>query len=145
MRDRKSSVVAAVAVSAAIAVAAPSAVMSSPARSATPTAGALSCAGALSWQRAGRVVGRVATIVGPVASTKYASWSNGSPTFLNMGVPYPNPRRFTVVIWIENRAAFGRPEVRYRGRTICVRGTVRTYQGVPEIFARSPSQIQVVR
>jgi DNA/RNA endonuclease YhcR with UshA esterase domain len=99
----------------------------------------------VSWQRAKTVVGRVATIVGPVASTKYASWSNGSPTFINMGVAYPNPRRFQVVIWSESRGAFGRPELRYRGRTICVRGSVSSYEGVPEIEARSPSQIRIVK
>jgi hypothetical protein len=100
----------------------------------------VTCRGAVSWQRAYSMVGRVATIVGPVASTKYASSSNGSPTFLDIGRPYPN-EGLTVVIWIENRSAFGRPEVRYRGRTICIRGLVRTYQGSPEIEARAPSQI----
>jgi hypothetical protein len=90
-------------------------------------------------------VGRVATIRGRVAGTRFASSSSGSPTFLNVGVKYPNPRRFTVVIWIENRSAFGRPEVRYRQKSICVRGLVRSYGGVPEIVARSPSQIRVVR
>jgi DNA/RNA endonuclease YhcR with UshA esterase domain len=59
-------------------------------------------------------------------------------------VDYPDPRRFTVVIWIENRASFGRPEVRYRGHTICVRRIVESYRGVPEIEARSPSQIRVL-
>ena len=87
----------------------------------------------------------MATIRGPVVGTRFASASNGSPTFLNVGLNYPNPRRFTVVIWIENRSAFGRPEVRYRRKTICVRGLVRSYRGVPEVFARSPSQIRVVR
>jgi hypothetical protein len=87
----------------------------------------------------------VATIRGRVAGTRFASASNGSPTFLNLGVNYPNPRRFVVVIWIENRSGFGRPEVRYRSKTICVRGRVRSYRGVPEIEARSPSQIRVIR
>jgi len=145
MRDRKSSIIAALAGSATVAAIVGSAVMSGSAQSATPAARAITCAGAVSWQRAGTVVGRVATISGPVVSTKYASWSNGSPTFLNLGVPYPNPRRLQVVIWGENRAAFGRPEIRYRGHTICVRGTVKLYRGVPEIIARSPTQIQIVR
>jgi hypothetical protein len=87
----------------------------------------------------------VATIRGRVAGTRFASASNGSPTFLNLGVNYPNQRRFTVVIWIENRSAFGRPEVRYRRKNICVRGRVRSYRGFPEIEARSPSQIRVIR
>ena len=116
--------------------------------SAAPTsslrAGALSCAGAAQWQRAAAFNGRVATLKGPVASTKYARYSNGSPTFLNIGRPYPN-EGFTVVIWIENRAAFGRPEVRYRRHTICIRGLVGSYDGVPEIVARSPRQIRIIR
>jgi hypothetical protein len=105
----------------------------------------LTCSGAISWQNARSAVGRTATIRGRVAGTRFASASNGSPTFLNLGVNYPNPRRFTVVIWIENRGAFGRPEIRYRGKSICVRGRVQSYGGVPEIEARSPAQIKVLR
>ena len=102
-----------------------------------------SCAGAVSWQNARRVVGRVATIRGNVAGTYYAVSSTGSPTFLNLGVDYPSPRRVTVVIWQQNRVRFGRPEMRYRGRTICVRGYIGTYAGVPDIEARSPAQIAI--
>jgi hypothetical protein len=103
------------------------------------------CKGAVSWQSARRYIGHVATIRGPVASTKFAVSSNGSPTFLNIGAAYPSLRRFTVVIWIENRGRFGVPEVRYRGHTICVRGFVDEYAGVPEIEATSPTQIAVAR
>jgi hypothetical protein len=105
----------------------------------------VTCRGAISWQNARSAIGRVATIRGRVAGTRFASTSSGSPTFLNVGANYPNPRRFTVVIWIENRGAFGRPEMRYRRKNICVRGRVTSYEGVPEIEARSPSQIRVVR
>lgn len=104
-----------------------------------------SCAGAVTWTRARAMVGRVATIKGRVAGTHYASSNNGSPTFLNVGVDYPNSRRFTVVIWGSDRSRFGRPETRYAGRTVCVRGVVETYQGVPEIEVSSPSQIKVAR
>jgi hypothetical protein len=107
-------------------------------------AGQLSCAGAASWKRAGAFVGRVATLKGPVKSTKYAAYSSGSPTFLDIGRPYPR-EGLAIVIWSDNRSAFGRPEVKYRGRTICVRGAVHRYQGVPEIVARSKSQIRIIR
>ena len=107
-------------------------------------AGQLSCAGAASWKRAGAFTGRVAKLKGPVKSTKYAAYSNGSPTFLDIGRPYPH-EGLAIVIWIENRPAFGRPEVRYRGHTICVRGAVHRYNGVPEIVARSPRQIGIIR
>jgi hypothetical protein len=103
----------------------------------------LTCSGAVSWQKARTMVGRVATVQGRVAGTHYAASSNGSPTFLNLGVDYPNPNRFVVLIWSENRAAFGTPEVRYRGRTICVRGLVANYHGVPEIVARTTNQIKI--
>jgi hypothetical protein len=104
-----------------------------------------SCAGAVSWQRARANVGRVVTVKGRVVGALYASSSNGSPTFLDIGADYPSPRRLTVVIWIENRGRFTAPERRYRGHTICIRGLVDTYEGVAQIEARSPSQIFVAR
>jgi|1186.fasta_scaffold740502_1 hypothetical protein len=115
------------------------------AETASPKFRSASCAGAVDWRNARRVIGRVATIRGYVAGAKYASSSNGSPTFLNLGVDYPSSRRVTVVIWDENRARFGRPESRYLRRTICVRGFVDTYAGVPDIEATSPSQIALAR
>jgi hypothetical protein len=107
------------------------------------TSASATCRGAVTWTAARTVVGRVATVKGPVVGSVFARSSNGSPTFLNLGRDYPSPARFTVVIWIENRAAFGTPERRYRGRTICVRGLVKLYRGSPEVVARSPSQIAI--
>ena len=86
-------------------------------------------------------MGRVATVKGRVAGAIFASSSSGSPTFLNLGVDYPSPRRFVALIWIEDRTKFGAPERTYRGRTICVRGLVESYRGVAQIVVRSPSQI----
>lgn len=104
-----------------------------------------SCRGAVTWQSARNYVGRTATVKGPVASTKYAVSSTGSPTFLDIGAAYPSSRRFTVVIWSQRRARFGSPERRYRGHTICVRGLVESYQGLPQIEATSPAQIAIMR
>jgi hypothetical protein len=104
-----------------------------------------SCSRAVSWDRARSVVGRTAAIKGRVASTHYAVASNGSPTFLNLGRPYPDPRRFQVVIWREDRSKFGSaPERRYRGRLVCVTGYVELYQGVPEIEADAGRQIRIL-
>ena len=111
--------------------------------SAATGASSASCSGAVSWRSAPRMVGRVATIKGPVRSTKYASYSNGSPTFLDIGRGYPSPSRFTVVIWGSSRSNFSSPENKYYGRTICVRGLVRSYDGHAEIHASSPSQIAI--
>ena len=109
--------------------------------SAAPSRSTASCAGAIGWGSASRMIGQVATVKGRVAGTKFASSSNGSPTFLNLGVDYPSSRRFTVVIWGRDRSRFRSPESTYRGKTICVRGLIRPYQGIAEVFASSPSQI----
>jgi DNA/RNA endonuclease YhcR with UshA esterase domain len=91
------------------------------------------------------MVGRRATIRGRVVDSYFASSSSGQPTFLNMGHAYPNPSRFTIVIWRENRGTFGgSPENRFLGHVLCVTGLVQTYGGVPEIIARSAAQIRVV-
>ena len=75
-----------------------------------------SCAGAVSWSSASRMIGKIATVKGPVRGTKYASSSSDSPTFLNLGRDYPSLSRFTVVIWGENRGRFGTPERTYAAR-----------------------------
>jgi hypothetical protein len=67
------------------------------------------------------------------------------PHLVGCCAAYPSPRRVQVVIWIENRARFGAPELRYRGHTVCVRGLVDSYDGIPEIEATSPGQIAVAR
>ena len=109
--------------------------------SASTTSPTVSCARAVSWNRAASLIGRVATVKGRVAGAFFASASNGSPTFLNLGVDYPSPRRFTIVIWGRDRKKFHSPENSYRGRTVCVRGLIRPYAGIAEVFASSPSQI----
>ncbi len=77
--------------------------------------------------------------------TRYASGSSGQPTFLNVGRDYPNPDRFTVVIWGDTRDNFPfAPEVEYDNRTICVTGLIETFEGVPQIIADTPSDIEIV-
>jgi hypothetical protein len=49
------------------------------------------------------------------------------------------------IIWLENRARFGRPETRYRGKNICVHGYVSSYRGTPQVEASSPAQIALAR
>jgi len=97
---------------------------------------------AISCHEAKDHIGERTAVYGTVVSTKYASESNGKPTFLNMGYAHPNPDRFTVVIWEENRGKFPQPpEDYYNGKTIYVSGLIVLYNGVPEIEVTSPSQI----
>ncbi len=87
-------------------------------------------------------VGETATVCGNVVSTRYASTTKGQPTFLNLDKPYPN-QMFTVVIWGSNRSKFGKPEVEYNEKRICVTGKIAEYRGVPEVIADAPAQITV--
>jgi len=88
-----------------------------------------------------RYIGKRVAVCGQVASANFAARSRGRPTFLNLDRPYPN-QIFTIVIWGENRVKFGgSPEQVYRGRRICVTGTISAYRGQPQIVASDPSQI----
>ena len=99
--------------------------------------------GAIWWDEAKDHIGDRLTVCGPVVDTCWASGSNGKPTFLNIGKPYPDPDRFTVVIWIDYRANFPQPpEDYYLGKSICVTGLIEPYKGSPQIEAQQLSQIQ---
>jgi micrococcal nuclease len=89
----------------------------------------------------GSAVGSVATVCGPVASTRYAEGSEGRPTFLNLGRPHPD-QALAIVIWGAVRGAFGGPESRYADRRVCVTGRIRLYRGKPEIVVSDPTQIR---
>jgi hypothetical protein len=87
-------------------------------------------------------IGEKATVCGKVASTRYAATTRGKPTFLNLDKPYPS-QVFTVLIWGENRTKFGAPEDQYRGKQICVTGTITEYRKAPEIVLSDPDSIEV--
>jgi micrococcal nuclease len=89
-------------------------------------------------------VGEKVTVCGKVVSTHFAGRSRGQPTFLNLDEPYPN-QIFTIVIWGSDRPKFGDPEAKYRDKDVCVTGKITSYQGVPEIAANDPSQIEIHR
>lgn len=109
----------------------------------TPTEEKELPSGAVSWNEAKHHIGERTTVYGPVVDTHWASGSKGKPTFLNMGKPYPDTERFTVVIWIQNRGNFPQaPEVYYLGKIIYVTGLITEYEGISQIEVRDPSQIE---
>ena len=98
----------------------------------------------IQWYEAINYIGEWKTVCGTVVGTHYASTSNGQPTFLNIGKDNPDPERFVVVIWGDDRGNFpSPPEDYYLGRNIAVYGLVEEYEGVAEIMVSSPSQIQL--
>jgi hypothetical protein len=86
-------------------------------------------------------IGEHATVCGVVASATFAARTKGQPTFLNLDYPYPQ-HIFTAVIWGSDRPKFGQPEGTYKGKRICVTGTIKAYRGVPEIVVTGPGQLR---
>ena len=101
--------------------------------------------GALDWSAARASIGSTATVCGPVVSTFTAASSEGSPTFLNLGVDHPDPAGFTVVIFDDHRSAFPfDPALEYDGVELCVSGEIRPHKEFVQIEARTPDQITVI-
>ena len=70
--------------------------------------------------------------------------SNGAPTFLNVGVAYPDSRGVTVVIWDDSRRLFDHdPVTTYAEQSICVFGDLYLYGDFVQVEVTSPSQIEI--
>ncbi len=96
----------------------------------------------IDWSDAGSYIGEYITVCGPVVDSKYATSTGGSPTFINIGKAYPDPDRFTILIWGDDRDKFSNPpESYYYQESICVNGLVEEYKGGLEIVVSDPSQI----
>ena len=95
----------------------------------------------VSVDQAKRAIGTFATVCVVVASSYYAKKSRGKPTFINLDKPYPN-HIFTVVIWGEDRKKFKKDiEKRLLSKSLCVRGLIGEYRGVPQIAVSEPKQL----
>ena len=94
------------------------------------------------WYQAKDHIGENATVCGPVMGAVYDVNGEGQPTFINIGNDYPNPDRFTVVIWGKYRSNFpSPPEIAYQSGTWCFTGTIEMFEGVPEIEITNLQQV----
>jgi hypothetical protein len=98
----------------------------------------------ISWSDAGNYVNQSKTVCGPVLRATFSQTTNGQPTYLDLGRAYPDPTRFSILIWGNQRANFSaEPENLYRGKTICATGKIASYRGTLEMEVRTATQIQV--
>jgi hypothetical protein len=97
-------------------------------------------AASLSPEQAAGHVGETATVCGLVASATYLPQAPQSPTFLDLGKPFPN-QIFSAIIFGSDRLKFGMPETSMRDKSICVTGTIFLYQGKPKIILHDPKQL----
>jgi len=117
---------------------------------AKPTDGPSDCDGAISCKEAKNYVGEIKIVQGKVVDTYYASGSSGQPTFLNLCYPYGDERRFTAVIWGEDRQEFidcldGPPEQVLLNGEVCVKGLIQIYEGIPEIILTQCDQLTIIQ
>lgn len=90
--------------------------------------------------QAGKFIGKEKIIEGKVADA-YRSKTN--TVFLNFDKPYPN-QCFTAVIFSSDQYKFVEsPEKYYSNKTVRIKGTIKEYQGKPEIILKTPAQIEV--
>jgi len=88
-------------------------------------------------------IGDSVSVCGKVFSTNYLPDTRESPTFLNMGAPYPNDS-LTVLIWKNTRTRFPyKPEEKLLNKQICVTGKIVNYKGKPQIVIHKEEQIQI--
>ena len=105
---------------------------------------ALKCPDAIDWSDAAQVVGESATVFGRVAGTSYRPDVAGEPTFLDIGSEFPDPRRFSAVIFREHRDDFASaPESTFLEKSVCVTGLVYERAGVQSVKITDPSQITI--
>ena len=101
------------------------------------------------WNHANFYVGKIKVVEGPVVDSMWAKGSKEQDTFLNIGAPYPQPNRFTVVILIDDRGKFTQkfppdPETHLLNKTVRVRGYIDTYRNGQQIQLSNPSDIWIV-
>jgi hypothetical protein len=107
-----------------------------------PFSGGGATVGPVASGAAGEYVEQRAEVCGAVAEVVQARDIGGNPTFVNLGGEHPE-QAFTAVIWAEARRRWDTtPEALYRGRSICVTGTVHRHEGTPQIVVSSPRQIR---
>jgi hypothetical protein len=87
-------------------------------------------------------IGEDAIVCGTVANINVSTAKRGMTTNLNLDVRYPKPS-FTVVIIGDSRYKFGDVEEAYLGKRICASGKIAKYKSIPEIEAKTPSQIVI--
>lgn len=102
---------------------------------------------AIKWTKATKYPGERKKIYGTVKEVFHAKFSNGKPTFINIGKSYPDSNRVTAVIWEEDRGKFpSSVKKKYLNKVVCVTGVIEIIDdGSISIKVSSPSQIKIIK
>ncbi len=115
------------------------------ARSANTPVSAGSCRGGITPEAATQRLNQEVTVIGPVVATGQDTNGQDTPTYLEMGAPFPDPKSLSIVILGANRNKFpAPPETLYKGKTICVVGVVQDYRQRKAIIVGTAEGITTV-
>lgn len=87
----------------------------------------------VSWEQAEDFAGTSQRVCGPVA----AVGRSDDDVFVNVGFDYPDPDRFTIVVW-----DVGSIDPIFPSTMVCATGEVTLYEGVPEIELTSQGSLE---
>lgn len=90
--------------------------------------------GGVAWNEAGGYAGTTQRVCGPLAG----AGNSTDDVFLNLGLDYPDPARFQIVLW-----DIGSVEPIPSGATLCTSGQITLYEGVAQIELRSASSVEI--
>lgn len=91
--------------------------------------------GSQQWNSDSLTPGDQTTVCGPVAGV--GEDPQTGTKFINLGVDYPAPNRFTIVLWEEPSDMGG-----LAGDQFCATGTVARYEGSLQITANTLSEVE---
>lgn len=92
----------------------------------------------VSWESSKSHIGEYKIVCGPVVNIN----PQGNTLFIDIGFPYPQPGRFSVVSWKKIKLPFiYLPGELPTPKNICVIGVITLYKGTPQIIVNELSQI----
>ncbi|WP_418606680.1 hypothetical protein [Georgenia sp. SUBG003] len=91
--------------------------------------------GGIPWSDAASFVGTNQRVCGPLADVGYSN----DDVFLNIGRNYPDPGRFTIVLW-----DIGGVEPISPGTTLCTEGDITLFEGVPQIQQWTANSVELL-
>ncbi|MFC0681198.1 hypothetical protein ACFFGH_25495 [Lysobacter korlensis] len=90
--------------------------------------------GSIEWDAAINYIGQTGHVCGPLTSMRHSE----DDVFLNLGLDYPHPGRFTIVLW-----DVGGVEQLPAGTRLCASGPITSYEGTAQIELRSIEAVEV--
>lgn len=88
-------------------------------------------------------IGKTVKVCDKVAGT-FVTKGEKPVTYLNLGADFPNSK-LTIVIFQKDLINFPfAPSAHYKGKNVCVTGTVKKYKDKLEIIANNPDQIEIM-